>query len=749
MKKYKILVPFIFLIILVLELSANLCADNTMQLLDVSGEPFDTVTVNIEIINDDPFVAFQLDVPLFDQIVYVSNSTSLVLDRSVDHTINATIINDDTLRIFAYSPSNTAFTGNSGNVATFEIILGPIPGNYSLELESPIIGNSSSLNILTGAIDGVLSINAPDIHLNTDSLYYDRTPLGGQTDRSFTIYNNGTTELSILDLNPDNEYFSIIGDTAFIIQASGQHAVTVRFHSIVKGTYNNTVTILSDDPDEQSVEVKLTAIAFAVNELHVGNMFSFSGDTTKLYCSINNMESFVGFQFDLILPSPMEYITGTVQLSDRADDHIVSANQMNDTLRVVAYSPTNTAFSDTSGNIVSMDFYVEGTGGYYSLNLHDPIIGDVLGDNVISDHYNGQLEIAAADISGPCSLNFNEISLLNTTQSSVTLYNYGSDTLEINQISFTDTSFWTDISIPQNINISSQLSVPVYYHNSLEGSYNGVMKIYSNDPDESPFNITLSGSSFSPNYLIVRDTTACAGDTITVAVDVENYDEFVAFQFDLNFSEQLQFVSNSAQLSTRAQDHLLIQSLLDSTNLRIISYSMNQNPFLGNDGTILTLEFVVDENCPNQDIPLTLSDAILGDGGSNDILHSVQNGVIEIIPSPPTSPDNVNIEIIGNGAIITWNPVITNVNGNPINVDGYVIYSSNSPDSAFNYLASTTDTTYTYSNIALSSKMFYQVTSYVGDIPVLLEIFADHPDTKLGELDGLVESKKNFFRIRK
>ena len=187
MKKYKTLMPFLFLTVLIIGLSANVYADNTMQIHNVSGEPYDTVTVNIEITNDDPFVAFQLDVPIIDQIAYVTNSTLLASGRSVDHAINASIINNDTLRIFAYSPSNTAFTGNSGNVAAFEIILGTFPGNYSLELISPIIGNSSSQNILTGSINGVLTINAPDIDINTDSLYYDRTPLGDQTDRSFTV----------------------------------------------------------------------------------------------------------------------------------------------------------------------------------------------------------------------------------------------------------------------------------------------------------------------------------------------------------------------------------------------------------------------------------------------------------------------------------------------------------------------------------------------------------------------------------
>lgn len=612
-----------------------LIADNSnvMQIHNVSGEPSDTVTVDVEIINDDPFVAFQFDLPLSEQLTYLPNSAQLT-SRSVDHIIIANIVNNNTLRIFAYSPTNTAFTGNSGNVAYFELIVGCVPGNYSLNMNSPIIGDSNSANILTGTINGTFTILAPDINLNTNSLNFGRTPLGSHTDRTFTIYNLGNQSLQINDINIDNPYFTVVGDTTFSISASGQQTITVRFNSIIKGTYDNQLTIISDDPDEPNVNIKLHAIAFAVNELHIGNMFAFSGDTVRLYCSINNMEPFVGFQFDLLLPEPMTYIEGSAQLTERAVDHIVSANMIGEgSLRVVAYSPSNTAFSDTLGNIVYMDFFIEGTGGYYSLNAVNVIIGDAAGDNILSDYYNGQLQIAAADIYGPGSLNFGEISLLDTLQLLLDIGNNGNDTLVIDQIVFTDTSFWTTIALPQSVIPSQQLSPPVYFSNILEGNYQGIMRIYSNDPDESPFDVTLQGITFSPNYIIVKDTTATPGDTVLVKIDVDNYDEFVAFQFDLNFSDMLTYIDNSAQLTDRAQDHILIESLLDSTDLRIIVYSMSQSPFLGNSGTVLTIQFIVDENCPSANLALILSNAILGDANSNNILRDVQNGEIEIIAS--------------------------------------------------------------------------------------------------------------------
>jgi hypothetical protein len=54
---------------------------------------------------------------------------------------------------------------------------------------------------------------------------------------------------------------------------------------------------------------------------------------------------------------------------------------------------------------------------------------------------------------------------------------------------------------------------------------------------------------------------------------------------------------------------------------------------LGNSGTVLTIQFIVDENCPSANLALILSNAILGDANSNNILRDVQNGEIEIIAS--------------------------------------------------------------------------------------------------------------------
>ena len=147
----------IILCVLLLSYCTILYSSNILQIHNAQGSQNDTIDVYIEIINDDPFIAFQFDLPVPNQFTYVTNSTSL-LGREVDHVIISSIINNDTLRILSYSPSNTSFIGNSGMIASFRLIAGQQTGSFPLEPQNGIISDSNSNNILTDIINGEILI---------------------------------------------------------------------------------------------------------------------------------------------------------------------------------------------------------------------------------------------------------------------------------------------------------------------------------------------------------------------------------------------------------------------------------------------------------------------------------------------------------------------------------------------------------------------------------------------------------------
>lgn len=624
--KTKLILLILFLT-LILKVSFG---DNVLIVNSSQATVNQITTISIDMENDSAIVAFQFDIPLPSQLTYVDSSASLDSSRIVDHIIDAKVLDGDTLRIFGYSLNNNPFIGDSGTIVTFQLLTGTVPGDYPLDLYAPLLGDTSSTNVLTNSLNGTLTILGPNINLSVTSLDFGEVPLLDSTDRTLTINNIGNQDLNIQNIVFDTLYFSVVGNSNFTIPPTQSQNITVRFNSVIKGDYNNIMTIISDDYDESSVDVDLSVTAFAVNELHTGNMSVYSGDYATLDFTINNMEPFVGFQFDLSLPSPLSFVPDSVFLSERKANHNISVNMINsNTLRVVAYSIDNQIFSGNDGEILELGFNVEGIGGYYGIYLNNVIIGDSLGNNIVSAYTNGSLQIAAADINAINYIDFGDVSILDTLTKNLTINNYGNDTLEIESIQFSNSSFSSSQILPLNINPGNSFSIDVSFSHATESSVSGKMNIFSNDPDENPFIINLSGNAFIPNYISVNDSIYNYGDTMFVDINVDNLEPFTGFQFDLHFTDSLSCLLDLIQLSQRANNHLFYASEINSNSIRLLAYSMSQANFSGNSGAIISIPFVGDSAVYGS-IPLTIDNAILGNSQSQNILWGINDGDITI-----------------------------------------------------------------------------------------------------------------------
>jgi len=85
------------------------------------------------------------------------------------------------------------------------------------------------------------------------------------------------------------------------------------------------------------------------------------------------------------------------------------------------------------------------------------------------------------------------------------------------------------------------------------------------------------------------------------------------------------------------------------------------------------------------------------------------------INNPPSTPTFVQIDVINDNAILTWDEVNTTVLGSQIEVDYYLIYHSYNPYGNFMFFDSTSETTYTHERIGIfSDKMYYRISAYIG-----------------------------------
>jgi hypothetical protein len=87
---------------------------------------------------------------------------------------------------------------------------------------------------------------------------------------------------------------------------------------------------------------------------------------------------------------------------------------------------------------------------------------------------------------------------------------------------------------------------------------------------------------------------------------------------------------------------------LTGTKLRVIGFSLSQNPLTGDTGTVVNLKLTIHAAYNQSSAALSLSNGVLGNALSQNILWSMTSGIVSI----NTLPSNVNL----NGTVIPGQP---------------------------------------------------------------------------------------------
>ena len=654
----KNLVFIIFLGLVFNTATSKLKAAITIRTVSVSVNADDVFTVEVQVDNTDAFVAFQADIPIPAGFSYVTESALLNPLRSSGHTLSASLLGNS-LRLIAYSASNTVFSGSSGTLISFNLKAGTVPGSYSLVLNNTLLGNSQSQSMAHSIQNGAVTVLGPNIQVSATSLDFGRIAFTTAGTQYISIQNTGNQNLVVSGITFNDTQFTSPESGGFTLTAGQSRQISVVFAPTVKGTYSKQMKILSNDPDTPEAMVSLSAVGFAVNELHTGGMVAASGTLAKLEFTVNNMEPFVGLQFDIVLPSTMTYADNSAVLS-RNQDHVVQANLINNNiLRVVAFSASGKNFTGNSGKILSLDFNISGTGGWYPINLQDVIIADAEGENIISANYGNSLQITAADIHANTTVNFGDVSVLSTGQQNLTVYNFGQETLNINQLNFSNTYFSSPQVLPATVQPGQNLNLPLVFNKNIKGSATGKLQIISNDPDENPYVVNFSGNAFEPNHILAGTYSVMQGNNISVNIEVTNNEPFVAFQFDLDFPEGLTPDLDGIALTTRKVDHTFAATLTGERRLRIIAWSGGQKSFTGETGPVVKIPFKASLAMPVGNYPVILSNGLLSNSGSENILYSIQNGSLTV-QKRVTVQQNIDLNVGWN--IISLNVIPENEN---------------------------------------------------------------------------------------
>ena len=132
----------------------------------------------------------------------------------------------------------------------------------------------------------------------------------------------------------------------------------------------------------------------------------------------------------------------------------------------------------------------------------------------------------------------------------------------------------------------------------------------------------------------VKYSEAELGQMIYPSIDVQNTDEFVAFQVDVLFPPDWELHGVNV---LRTQGHEFTYHEVERGRVRILAYSFTNSPFVGNRGELIRLRLL-----PHQagEYPIQLKDATLSSIEAINILDYTEDGyaTIKEYPTHITAP---------------------------------------------------------------------------------------------------------------
>lgn len=363
-------------------------------------------------------------------------------------------------------------------------------------------------------------------------------------------------------------------------------------------------------------------------------------ETVRLEVAVDNRQPFTGFQFDLVFDGPFAYSEGSAILTDRAQDHSLSAAMISENrLRVVAYSLNVSAFADQSGAVASFTFSValpggglaseeEVTPGTYTVSLEHASVVSMQEENMLEEVSNGSLTFLGARLKvSPDSVDYEQVPLDQAPERSLQVQNTGNTPLQFSEVQEHGDGFTIAGSSPSTLQPGQSASLVVRFEPCEPGAHTGLIQFRTNDPVEPVVEVALRAYAFSVNELYLQEKTMRSSTQERFEVRIKNMDPFSAFQFSVRLPESVTYLAHSVELAGRATDHEISADTAQG-RLNVVAWSAGNTPFSGNDGVVASVILKARGTMGSYALPL--EHVVIGSPDGQNILSASYNGRIQI-----------------------------------------------------------------------------------------------------------------------
>lgn len=603
-----------------LSLWATLQASNTLTVGAAQGSPGEEVEVSVSLQNSDAVYALQFTIPLDDALRYVDGSALLNANRSNSHSISASS-QDGLLRVYVYSLGLNALNGNSGQLCTFRLKLGKVPGSYPLT-PAVMVSDASGSALSCSSVAGSVTITAPQLTLGAADIDWGHVAIRSSYNQSLTLRNTGNAPLTISGFSFSAPEFSATA-TPITIAAGASKSITVTYAPTQRGTMSETLTILSDASNGKQ-KVALTATPFSVNILSVSSASGISDQEVTVSLSMSNMEPIVAMQCSFTLPSALEYVEGSFTTATRSNAFTPAATVNDQKLSLYLYSAANQPMEESeNGEIASFRVRLNGKSGSYYLIPENVVLANIALENMTSSTSYGIVTIQSPTLSCASGLSMGSTAVTETAMATFTLRNMGMVPLEVNKVTFLSEGFSVAEALPITIANGSQKDITVQYSPSEAGDYSTMMNLYTNDPDSRLKSVTVSGSTFEPNSLALSGEYGSSDKEYIVSLSLDNYTDIAAIQTDILVPMGMTASANDvSQSSVRLPNHSSTLVKMDEGVYRLVLFSLNNSIISGHSGDLAAIRFSYDGEDPLHGQSIQLAHTIISNAKGIDMTSS-------------------------------------------------------------------------------------------------------------------------------
>jgi len=514
-------------------------------------------------------------------------------------------------------------------------------GTYTFTLTGEIVPPpSAEIAVFLGSSSGPEIINNQTAAIDLGTVIQ-----GNNLTETFNLQNSGNADLVVSDITFSEDNFSLLSSLPIVTVVDGSVEVLfeIALNQSSLGTYNDTITIVSNDPDDANFSFPISAEIVSAPEAEI-EVYLGSSTGTEI---IDEQAAVVDFG-QVIEGSSFTQSFNVQNIGDAAlviDDIVFSQGSF----AVITSLPFTVNVGNTTG--IQFDIELSETAvGIYADTLtianndsdEDPFtfplaieitpsptpeisvyLGNSSGNEVVNDQ-SAAVDLGAVDEGENLTQTFN-------------VQNAGNADLEISNISFSEGNFVLNTSLPLTVSAGNTTGeiFEIALNETAVGIYTDTLRIQSNDPTNAIFSFPISAEitavvNTPPIISAISDITINEDESSGVLNFTVNDSESNLDDLIITASSDNPAVITNTDISltgSGANRTIEVAPLPDSSGMAQIIIEVTEP-----DGTFATTSFNVTVESVN-DAPVITGQVELSTPQNTPITLSLDNLVVSDIDS--------------------------------------------------------------------------------------------------------------------